>query len=62
VTFFDASSLFMQGGAVNRALFLDPQETPPRPSLHPSPEGMARLAAAIEPALSGLLGDQPHNR
>ena len=62
VTFFDASSLFMLGGAVNRALFLDPQESPPHPALHPSPEGMARLAAAIEPALSEMLGDRPHNR
>ena len=62
VTFFDASPLFMKGRAVNTSLYLDPQETPPRPALHPSPEGMAMLAAAIEPDLSKMLGDRPHNR
>ena len=60
VTFRDLSPLFLKDGAVNRALFLDPQSTPPAPSLHPSPEGMARLAAAVEPTLSVMLGDKPH--
>ena len=62
VTFYDASPLFVKGGAVDRSLFRDPQDTPPAPALHPSPEGMARLAAAIEPALSAMLGDRPHTR
>ncbi len=60
LTYVDASPLFLANGAVNGALFLDPQETPPRPALHPSPDGMARLAAAIEPVLSGWLGDRAH--
>jgi len=60
VTYFDASPLFLVNGGVNDALFLDPQETPPRAALHPSPEGMARLAEAIEPVLSGWLGDRAH--
>jgi lysophospholipase L1-like esterase len=62
VTFYDAAPLFMQGGAVETSLFLDPQETPPHPALHPSPAGMAKLAAAIEPVLSAMLGDRPHIR
>ncbi len=59
VTFRDLSPLFLKDGEVDRALYLDPRETPPRPSLHPSPEGQARMAAAIEPVLSRMLGDRP---
>jgi lysophospholipase L1-like esterase len=62
VTFHDASALFMKNGVIDRSLFRDPQEAPPHPALHPSPDGMDRLAAAIEPTLSALLGDRPHNR
>jgi lysophospholipase L1-like esterase len=61
VTFLDLSSLFMlPGGQVNDALFAEAQRHPPEPALHPSPEGMARLAAAMEPTLSALLGDTQH--
>lgn len=60
VTFFDATSLFAPHGRFDRALFYDPLLTPPDPPLHPTAEGMARLAAAIEPTLAGLLGDKPH--
>jgi lysophospholipase L1-like esterase len=56
VTFRDLSGLFLRGGAVDRALFRDPSQTPPEPALHPSPEGMARLDAAIAPILEGWLG------
>lgn len=62
VTFRDLSGLFLRpGGAVNTALYLDPQLTPPEPALHPSPQGMAELAAAIEPVLSAWLGDRPRS-
>jgi lysophospholipase L1-like esterase len=60
VTFRDLSSLFMRGGAVDTSLYLDPKLTPPAPALHPSPEGQARMAAAIEPVVSAMLGDRPH--
>ena len=62
VTYRDVSSLFLKGAAVDTSLYYDPLESPPRPALHPSPEGMARLAAAIEPELSAMLGDRPHTR
>ena len=62
VTYRDLSALFMKGGVVDASLFLDPLETPPHPSLHPSPEGMARMAEAIEPVVSTMLGDRPHTR
>jgi lysophospholipase L1-like esterase len=60
VTFRDLSSLFMRGGAVDTSLYLDPKLTPPVPALHPSPEGQARMAAAIESVVSAMLGDRPH--
>ena len=60
VTYFDASPLFLRGGAVETSLYYDPLESPPRPALHPSPEGQARMAAAIEPAISAMLADRPH--
>jgi lysophospholipase L1-like esterase len=57
VVFRDISAVFMKNGAVDTSLYLDPQLTPPAPALHPSPEGQARMAAAIEPVLRGMLGD-----
>lgn len=60
VTYVDVSGLFLRDGRLDRALFADPAMHPPEPALHPSPEGMARLAAAIEPTVAALLGDRNH--
>jgi lysophospholipase L1-like esterase len=57
--FLDIGQVFMRGGKLNRDLYADPKETPPRAPLHPSAEGQALMAAAIEPALAALLGDRP---
>lgn len=62
VTYLDVSAVFLRAGALDTSLYYDPLLSPPEPPLHPSPEGLARLAVAIEPALSKLMGDQPHNR
>ncbi|MBS0560023.1 MAG: hypothetical protein JSR21_08220 [Proteobacteria bacterium] len=59
VTFMDVGHLFMRDGRLDRDLFYDPKETPPRPPLHPTAQGMARIAAAIEPTLAAMLGDKP---
>ena len=56
VTYFDAGHVFMRGGRLNRDLFYDPLLRPPAAPLHPTAEGMALLAAAIEPTLVRLLG------
>jgi lysophospholipase L1-like esterase len=45
---------------LDRSLFLDPLLQPPEPPLHPSAEGQARMAAAMEPTLAALLGDRNH--
>lgn len=56
VTFMDVNSLFLKNGKVDPTLFRDPHEKPPRPPLHPSPEGMARICAAIAPTVGRLTG------
>jgi lysophospholipase L1-like esterase len=60
VTFLDETRIFTPGGHFDRSLFYDPKLEPPDPPLHPTAEGQARLAAAIEPTLAGLMGDKLH--
>lgn len=60
VTFLNETGVFVHDGQVDRDAFLDPLVTPPQPPLHPTAQAQARLAAAIEPTLSALLGDQEH--
>jgi lysophospholipase L1-like esterase len=60
VTYLDIGRVFMTADKLNRDLFLDPKLTPPEPPLHPSAEGQAQMAAAIEPTLAALLGDTRH--
>ena len=59
-TYMDVSALFLRGGITNRDLFYDPKLTPPEPPLHPTAQAQAMMAKAIEPVLSGMLGDRPH--
>jgi len=59
VAFMDLAAMFVPNGRLDRALFLDPLLNPPEPPLHPTAAAQAHLAAAIEPALAGLLGEQP---
>jgi lysophospholipase L1-like esterase len=59
VTYLDVSGVFLSNGRLDDSLFFDPKLTPPQPALHPSPEGQARMAAAIEPTLRKLLGEAP---
>ena len=60
VTFLDVGFVFMNGDRLNRDLFLDLRYNPPDPPLHPSAQGQALMSAAMEPVLTGLLGDKPH--
>jgi lysophospholipase L1-like esterase len=61
VSFLDLTALFMRNGKLNRELFLDWKLTPPDPLLHPSPQGQALMAKAMEPVLVNMLGDKPHS-
>lgn len=60
VTFLNVGHVLMKNGVLDRSLFLDPLETPPRPPLHPTAQGQARIAAAMEPTLARLMGDRNH--
>jgi lysophospholipase L1-like esterase len=59
---FDCLITFLSAhdGKLNRELFFDPKLTPPASPVHPTAEGQALMAAAIEPTLAALLGDRPH--
>jgi lysophospholipase L1-like esterase len=61
VAFLDLTALFMRGGKLNRDLFLDPKLTPPDPPLHPSAQGQAIMAKAMEPVLATMLDDKPRS-
>lgn len=60
VTFLDVGHVFMHGETLDRDLFLDPKETPPEAPLHPTAQGQAMMAEAMEPTLASLLGDRVH--
>ena len=59
VVYHDVSSVFFSKGVLDTSLFADPQQFPPGPALHPTPEGQARMAAALEPTLQRLLSCSP---
>ncbi len=60
VTFLDVTSVFMRNGRLDRDLFYDPKLSPPEPPLHPTAQGQALLAEAIEPTLARMFGDHVH--
>jgi lysophospholipase L1-like esterase len=60
VTFLDIGHVFVRDGKLDPDLYLDPRETPPRAPLHPTAQGQALMAAAMEPTLAGLMGDNIH--
>ena len=63
VRYRDVSPAFLKNGVLDTPLsFSDPQRVPSEPAFHPSPEGQERMAAALEPTLSELLGDERHDR
>ena len=61
VAFLDLTALFMRNGVLNKALFFDPMLTPPDPPLHPTAQGQALMAKAMEPVVANMLGDRPHS-
>jgi lysophospholipase L1-like esterase len=60
LTYMDLSRLFMRDGEVDRTQFLDDHLQPPDPPLHPTAQAQQRMAEAIEPTLSRMLGDRRH--
>lgn len=60
VAYMDVGHVLYDRHGLDLKLFLDPHLTPPDPPLHPSPEGMRRIAEAIEPTLARMMGDAIH--
>jgi lysophospholipase L1-like esterase len=60
VTFLDVGHVLLHDGKLDRELFYDPKLNPPEAPLHPTAQGMALIAAAMEPTLAKLLGDRNH--
>jgi lysophospholipase L1-like esterase len=60
VTFLDVGHVFLRDGKLDRSLYLDPRKTPPEAPLHPTAQGQALMAAAMEPTLATLMGDNIH--
>jgi len=51
VSFINADPVLMKDGRTDASLYLDPRYVPPRPALHPDAQGMARIAAYIQPVV-----------
>ena len=60
VTYLDVGPTLLRDGKLDRSLFYDPKLTPPEAPLHPTAQGMAMLAKAMEPTLAKLMGDRSH--
>lgn len=60
VTFLDVGHVFMRDGKLDRNLYLDPKDKPPEAPLHPTAQGQAMVAAAMEPTLAAMMGDRIH--
>jgi lysophospholipase L1-like esterase len=58
VTYRDLSALFLKNGRVDQDAFIDSRLRPPDPPLHPTAETQARMAEALEPVVSRILGDR----
>jgi lysophospholipase L1-like esterase len=57
-TFVDIGSVFERQGALDDSLFVEPHKQPPEGAVHPTAQGQARMAAALESSIARLL-DQP---
>jgi lysophospholipase L1-like esterase len=55
VTFINVGRVLERHGAPDAALYVDPKLTPPEPALHPDAQGMARIAAFINPTVERLM-------
>ncbi len=54
VHFVDVSDLFMKNGEVDKSLYLETYDKPPRPPLHPTSVAMDKVTSRIEPDLDKL--------
>jgi len=55
ITFVNLSPLFLTGGKIDAAHYIDPHLTPPDPPLHPNAATMARMAATLAPYVAAYV-------
>jgi lysophospholipase L1-like esterase len=58
-TFIDIGSVFVRQGSLDDSLFVEPHKQPPEGAVHPTAQGQARMAAALEPTIARLLEQTP---
>lgn len=58
IAYVDATPLFERNGEIDRDQYYDKLLRPPEPSIHPTAQAHARLAALIEPQVAAMLGDR----
>lgn len=58
VHYVDVTRIFFRNGKLDRSQFLDGFLHPPEPLLHPTAQAEREIAAAIEPLVAHLMGDQ----
>ncbi len=58
IAYTDPTPLFEKSGRIDTTQFYDPLLRPPEPSIHPTAQAHARLAALIEPQVAAMLGDK----
>lgn len=59
VSYIDISSTFLKNGHIDNSLFVEPSKQPPQGAVHPTAQGQALMAAALEPTIARLMHVAP---
>lgn len=59
VSYIDISSTFLKNGQIDNDLFVEPSKQPPQGAVHPTAQGQAMMAAALEPTIARLMHVAP---
>jgi lysophospholipase L1-like esterase len=58
-SYIDISSAFLKNGQIDNSLFVEPSKHPPQGAVHPTAQGQALMAAALEPTIARLMHVAP---
>lgn len=59
VSYSDIGSTFLKNGHIDNDLFVEPSKQPPQGAVHPTAQGQALMAAALEPTIARLMHVAP---
>lgn len=59
VSYIDVGSTFLKNGHIDNSLFVEPSKQPPQGAVHPTAQGQALMAAALEPTIARLMHVAP---